>query len=102
MKVGVVTHGVAAFIRALDDVTDTTVIANPKMLVLNRQKADLLVGGKQGYLSSTSTDTSTPRTNGAQNTNVPNTNRPAWRMAILRDGKVNPSFQPFGPPARGT
>ena len=62
IKVGVVTHGVAAFIRALDDVTDTTVIANPKMLVLNRQKADLLVGGKQGYLSSTSTDTATTQT----------------------------------------
>jgi len=62
VKVGIVTNNVAAFIRALDDVTDATIIANPKILVLNRQKADLLVGGKKGYLSSTSTDTSTTQT----------------------------------------
>lgn len=62
IKVGISTHNVAAFIRALDSVTDTTVLANPKLLVLNRQKADLLVGEKLGYLSSTATDTSTTQT----------------------------------------
>ncbi len=62
VRIGVVTDTVAAFIRALDSVTDTTVIANPKLLVLNRQKADLLVGEKLGYLSSTATDTSTTQT----------------------------------------
>ena len=61
-KVGIVTHSVSAFIKALDSVTDTTVLANPKVLVLNRQKADLLVGEKLGYLSSTATDTSTTQT----------------------------------------
>jgi len=61
-KVGIVTHSIAAFIRALDQVTDTTVLANPKILVLNRQKADLHVGQKLGYLSTTSTDTSTTQT----------------------------------------
>lgn len=62
VKIGIVTHSVAAFIKALDSVTDTTVMANPKLLVLNRQKADLLVGEKLGYLSSTATDTSTTQT----------------------------------------
>jgi len=61
-KIGIVTHNVAAFIKALDAVTDTTVMANPKLLVLNRQKADLLVGEKLGYISTTSTDTSTTQT----------------------------------------
>ena len=59
LKVGIITHSVAAFIKALDAVTDTTVLANPKLLVVNRQKAELLVGEKLGYLSSTATDTST-------------------------------------------
>ncbi len=61
-KIGIVTHNVAAFIKALDQVTDTTVMANPKLLVLNRQRADLLVGEKLGYISTTATDTSTTQT----------------------------------------
>lgn len=58
-KFGVLQEDYAIFLRALDRVTDTTVIANPKLLVLNRQRADLLVGAKLGYLSTTATETST-------------------------------------------
>ena len=61
-KVGVFNDDFAFFARALDSVTDTTVLAKPQLLVLNRQKADLLVGERLGYLSSTSTDTSTTQT----------------------------------------
>lgn len=62
LKVGIVTHNVAAFIHALDSVTDTTVIANPKLLALNRQKANVLIGQKVGYLSTTATSTATTQT----------------------------------------
>ena len=62
LKVGLVTNNVAAFIRALDSVTDTTVVANPKLLALNRQKADVLVGQRVGYLSTTATSTATTQT----------------------------------------
>lgn len=62
LRVGIVTDSVAAFIKALDSVTDTTVLANPKLLVLNRQKSDLLVGERLGYLSTTATETSTTQT----------------------------------------
>lgn len=62
VRVGVISKNVAAFIKALDAVTDTTVLANPKVLVLNRQKADLLVGEKLGYLSTTTTDTAATQT----------------------------------------
>jgi len=61
-KVGVVTRNVSVFVRALDRVSDTTVIAKPKLLVLNRHRARLLVGEKLGYLSSTATETSTTQT----------------------------------------
>ena len=61
-KVGVITKNVSAFVRALDRVSDTTVVAKPKLLVLNRHRAKLLVGDKLGYLSSTATDTSTTQT----------------------------------------
>lgn len=62
LKFGIINEEFAVFVRALDRVTDTTVVANPKLLVLNRQRADLLVGGRLGYLSTTSTDTSTTQT----------------------------------------
>jgi type IV pilus assembly protein PilQ len=58
LKVGFVSNDAAVFVRALDQVTDTSVLANPKLLVLNRQRAELLVGEKLGYISTTQTDTS--------------------------------------------
>src|SRR5690606_24467271 len=62
LRIGVTSNNVSAFIRALDSVTDTTVLANPKLLVLNRQKAEVLVGEKIGYLSTTATATATTQT----------------------------------------
>ncbi len=58
-KIGVTDNNVAVFIDALAQVTDTTLLAKPKLLVLNRQRADLLIGGREGYPTSTTTDTAT-------------------------------------------
>jgi len=62
VRVGFLANEVAVFIKALDQVTDTTVLANPKLLVLNRQRADLLVGERLGYISTTQTETSETQT----------------------------------------
>ncbi|MEO0514513.1 MAG: secretin and TonB N-terminal domain-containing protein [Planctomycetota bacterium] len=62
IKIGVTGSDASVFLRALDSVTDTTVLAKPNILVLNRQKADLLVGERLGYLSTTVTDTSETQT----------------------------------------
>lgn len=62
VKVGYVGSDAAVFLRALDSVTDSTVLAKPNILVLNRQRADLLVGERLGYLSTTVTDTSETQT----------------------------------------
>ncbi len=43
----------AVFIRALDQVTDVTLLSNPKILTLNRQRARVLVGTRVGYLETT-------------------------------------------------
>ncbi len=59
IKVGIVSNDVSVFIRALDEVTDTTVLSNPKIMTLNRQSGRVLVGRKVGYLNTTATDTST-------------------------------------------
>ena len=61
-KLGIVKDDFAIFLRALDKVTDVTVVARPKVMCLNRQKAEILVGERLGYLNSTQTETSTTQT----------------------------------------
>lgn len=61
-RFGVVGSNAAVFVKALDSVTDTTVIANPKVMVLNRHRAELLVGERLGYISTIQTETSETQT----------------------------------------
>lgn len=62
LRVGVVHNDLAVFLRMLDEVTDTTILSNPKILALNRQPARVLVGRRVGYLNTTTTDTATTQT----------------------------------------
>ncbi|MFO8015439.1 MAG: hypothetical protein R6X20_19315 [Phycisphaerae bacterium] len=58
LNIGVMTNGVSLFVRAMEAVTDTTVISNPKVLALNKQRAEVIVGERLGYLTTTVTETS--------------------------------------------
>jgi type II secretory pathway component GspD/PulD (secretin) len=60
--IGVVNNGVAAFVRALEDVTDVVVVGNPKVIALNKQEADVIVGRRDGYLTTTVTATAAIQT----------------------------------------
>ncbi len=62
LRVGVVHNNIGVFLQALESVTDTTVVANPKIMALNKQKGEVIVGRKDGYTTSTTTDTSTVQT----------------------------------------
>jgi type IV pilus assembly protein PilQ len=57
LTIGFISNNVAFFIRALESVTDTVVLANPKLLVMNKQRGEVLVGEKEGYLTTTITET---------------------------------------------
>lgn len=59
---GVIRNSVAGFIRALEDVTDVTVVANPKIIALNKQRAEVIVGRRDGYLTTTVTETAAVQT----------------------------------------
>ncbi len=59
LSVGIIKDKVAIFLRALEQVTDTTVIANPKILALNKQRGQVIVGRRDGYLTTTVTETQT-------------------------------------------
>jgi len=62
LKVGFVSSEVSVFVSALETVTNTTVLANPKVLALNKQRGEVLVGREDGYLTTTVTDTTTVQT----------------------------------------
>ncbi|MFA9480200.1 secretin N-terminal domain-containing protein [Phycisphaerales bacterium AB-hyl4] len=62
IKLGYVGNDASVFVRALDSVTDTTVLATPKILALNRHGASLHVGEQLGYLSTTQTETAATQT----------------------------------------
>ena len=60
LTVGFSCSNVQAIITALEEVTDTTLLANPKILAVNKQEGSVLIGKKLGYLSQTTqTQTST-------------------------------------------
>jgi len=59
LSVGWISNDVSMFLRALEGVSDTNVLANPKLLVVNKQRGEILVGRRDGYIVTTTTETST-------------------------------------------
>ena len=57
LRIGVRSGSITAFITALESVTDTTVLANPKILAVNKQEGSVLIGRNLGYRSSTTIST---------------------------------------------
>ncbi len=51
LRVGFSSGNLVGFIRALETITDVTVLANPKILAVNKQQGSLLIGNKIGYKS---------------------------------------------------
>jgi type IV pilus assembly protein PilQ len=58
LNVGIIKGSIAAFIRALQTVTDTTVLANPRVVTMNKQRGEVLLGRRDGFLTTTVTQTS--------------------------------------------
>jgi type IV pilus assembly protein PilQ len=56
---GILRNQVGVFIQALEEVGNATVLSNPQILTLNRHAAQLLVGRKLPYLTTTTSQTST-------------------------------------------
>jgi len=56
-KAGIIKDHVGIFIRALEQITDTSVLANPKVLALNKQIGNIIVGRRDGYITTTVTET---------------------------------------------
>ncbi len=59
LKAGIIQDHVGAFLKVLDTVADTTVLARPRITCLNRQSAQVMIGSKVGYESTSVTETTT-------------------------------------------
>ncbi len=49
LRIGITSGDLAGFITALESITDITVLANPKILALNKQAGTVFIGQKIGY-----------------------------------------------------
>ena len=90
LRIGIVQGDFSMFIRMLDEVADTTVLSNPKILALNRQPARVLVGRRLGYLSTTATETSTTQTVQFLDTGT----QLSFRPFISNDGMIRMELRP--------
>src|SRR5690606_28604841 len=89
-KAGVVSGDFAVFLGMRDEVTGTTVLSRPKLLTPNRQPARVLVGRKVGYLSTTTTDTSS-----TQSVEFLDTGTQLYlRPFVSRDGMIRMELKP--------
>jgi type IV pilus assembly protein PilQ len=57
LRVGFLTNNVSLFVQALESVTNTTVLANPKVLSLDKQQGYVHVGRSDGYQTTTVSST---------------------------------------------
>jgi type IV pilus assembly protein PilQ len=62
LSIGFIFNEIALFIRALESVTDVAVLANPKLLVMNKQRGEVMVGNRDGYLTTVITETAATQT----------------------------------------
>lgn len=89
-KLGIINDDFSIFLRALDQVSDVTILSNPKVLALNRQPARVLVGRKIGFLNTTSTETATTQTVEFLDTGT----QLAFRPFISNDGNIRMELKP--------
>ena len=78
------------FIDALETIQDTNVIATPRVLVLNKHRAEVQIGKQDGYVNSTVTETSTSQTVAFLDTGTILRIRPF----ISRDGLIRMELHP--------
>ncbi len=59
LSLGLVKNQVAVFLEALEETTNATILSNPKVVALNGEEARIIVGGRLGYVTVVTTETTT-------------------------------------------
>jgi len=91
IRIGVTSGDVGMIITALEQVTDTTILANPKILAVNKQLGQVYIGTKIGYINQTTqTQTSTTQQVSFLDTGT----KLAFRPYIGDDGYIRMDIHP--------
>jgi len=91
IRIGVTSGNVGMIITALEQVTDTTILANPKILAVNKQLGQVYIGTKIGYINQTTqTQTSTTQQVSFLDTGT----KLAFRPYIGDDGYIRMDIHP--------
>jgi len=53
LKFGLIRGDITTFVQALETISDTSLIASPQLRVINKQKAELIIGSRLGYSTTT-------------------------------------------------
>ena len=62
LKFGYLDQNLSLFVNALETIGDTNVIASPRLMCLNKQRAEIQIGEQLGYVSTTVTENSATQT----------------------------------------
>ena len=90
LNIGYLKDGISVFLRALEQVTEATVMANPRIMTMNKQRGEVLLGRRDGYLQSIVTETSTTQQVEFLETGT----RLIYRPFIMGDGLVRLEIHP--------
>jgi type IV pilus assembly protein PilQ len=90
LNIGILTNNISVFIQALEAVSNTTVLANPKVLALDKQSAEVHVGSSDGYNTTTVTQTTSTQTVELFDTGT----ILSFRPFIGRDGDIRMEIHP--------
>jgi type IV pilus assembly protein PilQ len=62
LSVGFLSNNISVFLRALETATDATVVANPKILAVNKHRGEVFIGNHSGYITTTVSQTTSTQT----------------------------------------
>jgi type IV pilus assembly protein PilQ len=62
LKIGFLDSSLSALVEALETVGNTNVVASPKVMCLNKQRAEVHIGEELGYVTTTVTETAATQT----------------------------------------
>ena len=93
LRIGISTGEVRVLITALEAITDVTVLANPKILALNKQVGTVFIGQNLGYRSSTTIGSGGIATSGEVKFLKSGT-KLSFRPYIASDGNIRMDIYP--------
>jgi type II secretory pathway component GspD/PulD (secretin) len=92
LSIGISIDDITGLITAVENITDVTIMANPKILALNKQAGKLIIGREDGYLDTTSQNQSGSTTQSVAFLETGTILH--FRPFIGRDGMIRMELQP--------